>query len=174
MIQVSRLIILSCIFIGALGGFDNTCADKRRDCKADNVLCMQPYYYFQCSRTCGCTGACNDPSASCLDESGDCFETPLMNKCPRFCGVCEGCNDLVKQTICALNVHRCNEYNVLYLCSNTCGKCQERCRNKMGSDYVCAAFNARGYCYSTNKHSRVMRDICSATCTSGCRIKNLP
>nr|XP_040577257.1 uncharacterized protein LOC121126033 isoform X2 [Lepeophtheirus salmonis] len=140
MIQVSRLIILSCIFIGALGGFDNTCADKRRDCKADNVLCMQPYYYFQCSRTCGCTG----------------------------------CNDLVKQTICAMNVHRCNEYNVLYLCSNTCGRCQERCRNKMGSDYVCAAFNARGYCYSTNKHSRVMRDICSATCTSGCRIKRLP
>uniref|UniRef100_A0A0K2TFP8 ShKT domain-containing protein n=1 Tax=Lepeophtheirus salmonis TaxID=72036 RepID=A0A0K2TFP8_LEPSM len=166
-IQIS---ILSTLILGVFGGFDNICKNTMTTCTRDEFRCMDPEYYFQCSKACGCKGPCLDPNAECLGNSLICLNDPNRNACPRSCGVCEGCNNLVHDDICEINAYRCNAYNVKYLCAKTCGKCSETCRNKMASDDVCDRFHRFGYCLRSSNYSSIMRDVCYGTCSSGCRI----
>ncbi|CAB4070365.1 unnamed protein product [Lepeophtheirus salmonis] len=165
-IQIS---ILSALILGVFGGFENICKNTLATCTKDEVRCMSPAYYFQCSQACGCTDSCLDPSADCLNESDICLKEDERRRCPRFCGACEGCNNLVHNDICDKNIHRCSEYNVRYLCAQTCGKCSKSCRNKLAADDVCNTFHKYGYCSRTSQYSKIMNEVCHGTCTSGCR-----
>uniref|UniRef100_A0A0K2TRX8 ShKT domain-containing protein n=1 Tax=Lepeophtheirus salmonis TaxID=72036 RepID=A0A0K2TRX8_LEPSM len=171
---IVQISIVSALILGVFGGFENVCKNTMPTCIRDEVRCLDPAYYFQCSRACGCTGSCLDSNAGCLDASTICIDKDERRRCPRFCGVCEGCNNLVHDDICGRNLHRCNEYNVKYLCAQTCGKCSESCRNKLASDNACDRFNQLGYCFSTSPYSYIMRDVCYASCSSGCRISHIP
>uniref|UniRef100_A0A0K2SYB7 ShKT domain-containing protein n=1 Tax=Lepeophtheirus salmonis TaxID=72036 RepID=A0A0K2SYB7_LEPSM len=66
------------------------CDDKKSYCKANAFKCMDPNYYFNCRKSCGCRGNCHDVSANCIMWPAGCLESESCEKCPRFCGFCEG------------------------------------------------------------------------------------
>ncbi|XP_040582387.1 uncharacterized protein [Lepeophtheirus salmonis] len=114
------------------------CDDKKSYCKANAFKCMDPNYYFNCRKSCGCRGNCHDVSANCIMWPAGCLECESCEKCPRFCGFCEGCNDVFKEELCQKLVRYCYNENVGYFCSKTCNKC--RCQDRLKYNSVCRLF----------------------------------
>ncbi|CAB4054004.1 unnamed protein product [Lepeophtheirus salmonis] len=122
------------------------CDDKKSYCKANAFKCMDPNYYFNCRKSCGCRGNCHDVSANCIMWPAGCLESESCEKCPRFCGFCEGCNDVFKEELCQKLVRYCYNENVGYFCSKTCNKCvcQDRLKYNSESDSFALRMDTEG------------------------------
>ncbi|XP_040563957.1 uncharacterized protein [Lepeophtheirus salmonis] len=138
------------------------CDDKKSYCKADAFKCMDPNYYFNCRKSCGCRGNCHDVSANCIMWPAGCLEYETSEKCSRFCGFCEGCNDVFKEELCQKLVRYCYNENVGYFCSKTCNKC--RCQDRLKYNSVCRLFKKYGYCNQSTPYYYFMKFSCAVTC----------
>ncbi|XP_071747802.1 uncharacterized protein [Lepeophtheirus salmonis] len=172
--QELRIVLFCALVLGTTSAYDHEdpyCLDKEDYCTADEWNCLHPQYYHVCRRSCGCKrrGQCYDLFGDCVDFTNDCFNERRRH-CPRFCGLCtESCDNLIRDEYCENNRNLCNHPSILYLCARTCGRCRNDCRNKMLSNKVCNAFVQRGYCDTSSPLCWIMRDVCHASCTSGCR-----